>query len=484
MHLCGLVIFSMCLASGARRSMRFNDSHQDVHQQKNMLVNGLEVSVEAREALVPGGFRMGLFRHAGPQPGASSKESETRAAPSFRFGPRRAKDTHMALGAAVEDKPKVGFVGWRGMVGSVLMDQMEKEKDFDGSFEPIFFSTSNAGGAGPTVEGSSATLGDAKDIDALKKLDVIITAQGGDYTEEVHPKLRAAGWDGYWIDAASTLRMKDNAIIVLDPVNRDVIDKALQCDTKDFVGGNCTVSLLLLALAGLLKKGWVEWITSMTYQAASGAGANNMIELVKQMRELGAKAPAADGPSKSILDLDREVTEEMRSSSHPTSAFGANLAGSLIPWIDKKMENGQTKEEWKAGAEANKILGNTVVIPIDGQCVRVGAMRCHSQAVVVKLKEDVPMEEIEAAIASHNDWVKLVSNDKDDTLAELSPASVTGTMDIPIGRLRKMNLGPEYLTGFTVGDQLLWGAAEPIRRMLIIALNYIDGGKRPLASPE
>jgi aspartate-semialdehyde dehydrogenase len=389
--------------------------------------------------------------------------------------------TPRSVDAVMADKPKVGFVGWRGMVGSVLMDRMEKEKNFDGTFEPVFFSTSAAGGKGPTVEGSSGVLGDAMDIEELKKLDVIMTAQGGDYTSEVHPKLREAGWDGYWIDAASTLRMADNSVIVLDPVNRDVIDKALQCDTKDFVGGNCTVSLLLLALAGLLKKGWVEWITSMTYQAASGAGARNMLELVKQMRELGSKAPADDAPAKSILDLDREVTEEMRSGGHPTDQFGANLAGSLIPWIDKKLENGQTKEEWKGGVEANKILGNTVVLPIDGQCVRVGSMRCHSQAVVIKLKEDVPMEEVEAAIASHNDWVKLVANEKEDTLKELSPAAATGTLDIPIGRLRKMNLGPEYLTGFTVGDQLLWGAAEPIRRMLMIALNHIDSGDRALA---
>jgi aspartate-semialdehyde dehydrogenase len=362
------------------------------------------------------------------------------------------------------------------------MDRMEKEKNFDGSFEPVFFSTSAVGGDGPTVEGSNGVLGDAMDIEELKKLDVIMTAQGGDYTSEVHPKLREAGWDGYWIDAASTLRMADNSVIVLDPVNRDVIDKALQCDVKDYIGGNCTVSLLLLALAGLLKKGWVEWITSMTYQAASGAGARNMLELVKQMRSLGEKAPADGAPAKAILDLDREVTEEMRSSGHPTEQFGANLAGSLIPWIDKKMENGQTKEEWKGGVEANKILGNTVILPIDGQCVRVGAMRCHSQAVVIKLKEDVPMEEVEAAIASHNDWVKVVSNEKENTLKELSPAAATGTLDIPIGRLRKMNLGPEFLTGFTVGDQLLWGAAEPIRRMLMIALNHIDDGKRPLAS--
>jgi aspartate-semialdehyde dehydrogenase len=276
--------------------------------------------------------------------------------------------------------------------------------------------------------------------------------------------------------------MKENSVIVLDPVNRDVIDKALECDTKDFVGGNCTVSLLLLALAGLLKKGWVEWITSMTYQAASGAGARNMEELVDQMRELGAKRPAEGSPAKSILELDREVTEEMRSGDHPTANFGANLAGSLIPWIDKKMDNGQTKEEWKAQAEANKIMGNSVIVPIDGQCVRVGAMRCHSQAVVIKLKEDVPMDQVESAIASHNDWVKLVSNEKADTLKELSPAAATGTLDIPIGRLRKMNLGPEYLTGFTVGDQLLWGAAEPIRRMLMITLNHMDGGKRPLAT--
>lgn len=384
------------------------------------------------------------------------------------------------------DEPvKVGFVGWRGMVGSVLMERMEAEKDFDENFKPVFFTTSAVGKAGPRVGGKeSSPLGDAHDINALAALDVIVTCQGGDYTTKVHPELRAKGWTGYWIDAASTLRMKDNSVIVLDPVNRGAVNEALTSGIKDYVGGNCTVSLSLLALAGLFEKGWVEWMTSMTYQAASGAGAKNMRELVRQMRAIGNAAPAnlVDDDSTAILDLDRAVTAELRSSAHPKAEFGAPLAGSLIPWIDKLMPNGQTKEEWKGGAEANKILARQggKEIPIDGQCVRIGAMRCHSQAITIKLNRDVPLAEIEAAISSHNEWCKVVPNNKEDTLAQLAPAAVQGTLTVPVGRLRKMTLGPEYITCFTVGDQLLWGAAEPVRRMLVLALGHIRGTKPKL----
>eukprot|EP00930_Biecheleria_cincta_P045103 TRINITY_DN31085_c0_g1_i1.p1 TRINITY_DN31085_c0_g1~~TRINITY_DN31085_c0_g1_i1.p1 ORF type:complete len:419 (+),score=77.32 TRINITY_DN31085_c0_g1_i1:64-1257(+) len=372
---------------------------------------------------------------------------------------------------------KVGFVGWRGMVGSVLMERMEAEHDFDGSFQAQFFSTSSVGGTGPTFGGTpSAPLGDANSMEALSALDVIVTCQGGDYTKAIHPKLRERGWEGYWIDAASALRMEDSAIIVLDPVNRKVIDDGLAQGVKDFIGGNCTVSLMLLALGGLFEKGWVEWMTSMTYQAASGAGAKNMRELVKQMRLVGgAPSELVDNDNSSILDLDRAVTATLRSGELPKSEFGAALAGSLIPWIDKAMPNGQTKEEWKGGAEANKIIGRDAgkAIPIDGQCVRIGAMRCHSQAITLKLTHDVPMSEIEAVIKSHNEWVRVVPNDKAETLAHLAPASISGTLTIPVGRLRKMTMGPEYLTAFTVGDQLLWGAAEPIRRMLGIVLQHL-----------
>jgi aspartate-semialdehyde dehydrogenase len=376
------------------------------------------------------------------------------------------------------NRVKVGFVGWRGMVGSVLMERMETENDFDESFEPLFFSTSSVGSAGPRVAGKdSAPLGDANSVAALALLDVIVTCQGGDYTREVHPKLRELGWNGYWIDAASALRMEKDAVIVLDPLNRSGIDEALAKGQKDFVGGNCTVSLMLLALGGLFKKGWVEWVSSMTYQAASGAGAKNMRELVKQMRSVSGapEGELLDNDNSSILDLDRAVASTLRSPDLPSSEFGVALAGSLIPWIDKAMPNGQTKEEWKGGVEANKIMGMEQgnAIPIDGQCVRIGSMRCHSQALTVKLTHDVPMEEVEAAIAGHNDWVKLVPNNKADTLAQLTPACTTGTLDIPVGRLRKMTLGPKYLTAFTVGDQLLWGAAEPVRRMMRIALEHI-----------
>mmetsp|Transcript_115527 Transcript_115527/g.224778 ORF Transcript_115527/g.224778 Transcript_115527/m.224778 type:complete len:398 (-) Transcript_115527:145-1338(-) len=375
--------------------------------------------------------------------------------------------------------PKVGFVGWRGMVGSVLMQRMEAEGDFDGRFNAHFFSTSGAGKPGPTIcKGDARTetgpLGDATNVDALMAMDVIVTCQGGDYTTELHPKLRHLGWSGYWIDAASTLRMTDNAVIVLDPVNKNLIDKALADGVKDFIGGNCTVSLMLMGLGGLFKKGWVEWISTMTYQAASGAGAKNMRELVKQMRAIGNVPDKLVDDDTSILELDSIVSKMLvEPGKLPTAEFGTALAGSLIPWIDKPMPNGQTKEEWKGGVEANKILGAGSLIPIDGQCVRIGAMRCHSQAVTIKLKHDVPLDEIAKAIAEHNEWVRFVPNNKPDTLAQLTPAAVTGSLTIPVGRLRKMTLGPEYLTAFTVGDQLLWGAAEPLRRQLIIVLEHM-----------
>jgi len=366
---------------------------------------------------------------------------------------------------------KVGFIGWRGMVGSVLMGRMEAERDFDGSFEPHFFSTSQSGGAGPKF--AAAPLGDAHDLKALAAMDLVVTCQGGDYTSKVHPALRATGWQGLWLDAASTLRMKDDAVIVLDPVNRAVIDAGLASGIRDYIGGNCTVSLMLMALGGLFAQGWVEWMSTMTYQAASGAGAQNMRELVKQMRALGGVDAALLEDRSAILDLDRAVTAAFTAPGFPQAQFGAPLAGSLIPWIDKAWENGQTKEEWKGVAETNKILGSARTIPVDGQCVRVGSMRCHSQAVTIKLTRDVPLAEIEDAIRGYNPWVRLVANSKEATLRELSPAVVSGKLEVPVGRLRKMNFGPDYLTAFTVGDQLLWGAAEPIRRMLLIALGRL-----------
>jgi len=368
---------------------------------------------------------------------------------------------------------KVGIIGWRGMVGSVLMERMRAEDDFQG-FESCFFSTSQAGQAGPEINGTTYELLDAHDVGLLKELDVILSCQGGGYTTEVYPQLREAGWQGYWIDAASTLRMEKNAIIVLDPVNRKVIDQGLVDGIKDYVGGNCTVSLMLMGLAGLFEQGWVEWITSQTYQAASGAGAKNMRELVNQMRIVGENcAGLLENPATAILDIDRNVIDTVRSSSFPTDNFGAPLAASLIPWIDRAMENGQTREEWKGISETNKILGREENrIPIDGCCVRVGSMRCHSQAYTIKLNRDVPLADVEAAIAEQNEWVYLVANNKEETLRELTPARVTGTLDIPVGRLRKMNLGNEYLSAFSVGDQLLWGAAEPVRRMLKIVLDY------------
>ena len=371
---------------------------------------------------------------------------------------------------------KVGFVGWRGMVGSVLMDRMREENDFAGIEEPVFFTTSQVGQAGPSpdqVGGKTIPpLIDAMDIDELSEMDAIVTCQGGDYTKEVFEKLRNTGWQGYWIDAASALRMAEDSTIILDPVNRDVIDQALDDGRKDFIGGNCTVSLMLMGLGGLFKHDLVEWMTAMTYQAASGAGARNMRELLNQMGHLrDSSGNLLSNPSSAILEIDKVVTDDMRSSDFPVENFGVPLAGSLIPWIDVALENGQSKEEWKAVSETNKILGRSDnIIPIDGTCVRIGAMRCHSQALTIKLKKDVPIDEIEQILDEANAWSKVVPNDRDQTVRELSPAAVTGTLTVPVGRLRKMNLGSEFLNAFTVGDQLLWGAAEPLRRMLKILL--------------
>ena len=364
---------------------------------------------------------------------------------------------------------KAGIVGWRGMVGSVLMQRMTAERDFE-HFEPVFFSTSQAGGAAPDVGRGAGTLRDANDLAALAACDVIVTSQGGDYTNAVHPKLRASGWRGYWIDAASALRMKDDAVIILDPVNRDVIDAGLRAGIRDYIGGNCTVSLMMMALGGLFRAGLIEWITSMTYQAASGAGAQNMRELIEQMGAAHASvASMLRDPSSAILDIDRAVTDCLRGEGLPRAQFGVPLAGSLIPWIDKDLGNGQSREEWKGSAETNKILGRgSNPIPVEGLCVRIGAMRCHSQAMTLKLNRELPLGEIERLIAGGNDWVRLVPNTRDDSIRELSPARVSGTLDVPIGRVRKLSMGGEYLSAFTVGDQLLWGAAEPLRRMLRI----------------
>ena len=374
-------------------------------------------------------------------------------------------------------KQSVGLVGWRGMVGSVLMQRMRDEGDF-ALIDPVFFSTSNAGGRAPEWAGATA-LQNAFDTDALKKLPIIVTAQGGDYTSEVYPKLRAAVWTGLWIDAASTLRMKDDAIIVLDPVNRSVIDAALKRGGRDFVGGNCTVSCMVMGLAGLFKAGLVEWMTSMTYQAASGGGAQHMRELLTQFGLLNAAVKEQlDNPASAILDIDRNVLALQQSGQLPTEHFGIPLAGNLIPWIDKDLGNGMSREEWKGEAETNKILGRgagfgSTPIAIDGLCVRIGAMRCHSQALTLKLTRDVPIDEITEIVKNGTAWTKVVANTKDATLAGLSPVAVTGTLDIPVGRLRKLSMGPEYLAAFSVGDQLLWGAAEPLRRMLRIALGEL-----------
>jgi aspartate-semialdehyde dehydrogenase len=366
---------------------------------------------------------------------------------------------------------KVGIVGWRGMVGSVLMERMQAENDFR-DIEPIFFTTSQVGQSAPNIGRDLPPLQDANEVEALKAMDIIITCQGGDYTKAVFPRLRESGWQGYWIDAASSLRMSDDALIVLDPVNMAVIKEGIAKGVKNFVGGNCTVSLMLMGLGGLFNKGLVEWASAMTYQAASGAGAQNMRELIAQMGAIHGQAESllAD-PASAILDIDSQVASTMRSEDFPTSNFGFALAGSLLPWIDTELDNGQSREEWKAQAECNKILGREGnPVPVDGICVRIGAMRCHSQALTLKLTRNVPLDEIEQIIAEANDWVSVVPNHKEDTLKALTPAAVTGKLAIPVGRLRKLSMGSDYLAAFTVGDQLLWGAAEPLRRMLRILL--------------
>jgi aspartate-semialdehyde dehydrogenase len=374
----------------------------------------------------------------------------------------------------------VGLVGWRGMVGSVLMQRMQQEGDF-AHIEPVFFSTSNTGGKAPAMAKNETTLKDASNIDELKKCDIIITCQGGDYTTEIFPQLRAAGWNGYWIDAASTLRMKDDAIIVLDPVNLNVIKDALARGVKNYVGGNCTVSCMLMGLGGLFQHDLVEWMTSMTYQAASGGGAQHMRELLTQFGSINAEVKSLlDDPASAILEIDRKVLAKQHAmSADETRQFGVPLGGNLIPWIDKDLGNGVSREEWKAGAETNKILGRgaafgaaaKTAVPVDGLCVRIGAMRCHSQALTIKLKQDVPLDEIEGIIAATNQWAKVVPNNREASMQDLTPAAVTGSLTIPVGRLRKMQMGGEYLSAFTVGDQLLWGAAEPLRRMLRIVLD-------------
>ena len=358
------------------------------------------------------------------------------------------------------------------MVGSVLMQRMREEKDFD-LIEPVFFSTSQTGQPGPDVGKDVPALKDATSIDELKAMDVIVTCQGGGYTEDIYPQLRKAGWDGYWIDAASTLRMADEAIIVLDPVNLEVIKNGLANGVKTFVGGNCTVSLMLMAIGGLFDNDLVEWISPMTYQAASGAGAQNMRELIRQMGAINEAVKGLnDDPAAAILDIDKKLADFLRSDDYPKEKWGVPLAGSLIPWLDSQLDSGQTREEWKAEVETNKILGRSDdVIPIDGICVRIGAMRCHSQALTIKLKKDVPLDEIHGMLAAANDWVKVVPNDREVTMQELTPAAVTGTLTVPVGRLRKLTMGNDYLSAFTVGDQLLWGAAEPLRRMLRLLLD-------------
>jgi aspartate-semialdehyde dehydrogenase len=373
-------------------------------------------------------------------------------------------------------KKTLGLVGWRGMVGSVLMDRMRQEGDFN-HVETLFFTTSNIGGEAPAFAKSNTLLLDAHDLKSLAQCDIIITAQGGEYTQEIHPKLMSGGWRGHWIDAASTLRMKSDAVIILDPVNRHVIDQALERGNRNWIGGNCTVSLMLMAMGGLFKAGMVEWVSAMTYQAASGAGAQNMRELLAQMGALhGSVQTELADPASAILEIDQKVTQTLRSADFPVKNFrGVGLAGSLIPWIDVPVEHGQSKEEWKGGAECNKILGlpsfrSPGSIPIDGLCVRVGSMRCHSQGLTIKLNEDLPLPEIEKLLAQANDWVKVIPNEREYSERLLTPQAVTGRLDVPIGRLHKLAMGPTYLGAFTVGDQLLWGAAEPLRRMLNILL--------------
>ena len=367
---------------------------------------------------------------------------------------------------------RVGIVGWRGMVGSVLVQRMREERDFD-HVEPVFFSTSQAGGKGPRIGRDAEPVKDARDLAALKALPVIISCQGGDYTHEVYPKLRQSGWEGYWIDAASALRMDDDAVIILDPVNMPLIKDALSRNMKSFIGGNCTVSLMLMGLAGLFQRDEIEWMTSMTYQAASGAGAAAMRDLVAQMARVGRSAEQLlEDPASAILDIDQAVTETLRAADFPRSNTEFPLAGSLLPWIDKDLGNGQSREEWKGQAETNKILGrNGNAVPVDGVCVRVGSMRCHSQALTIKLRRALPLDEVEGMLAEAHDWVKVVPNRREESLAELTPAAVTGRLSVPVGRLRKLPMGDDYLAAFTVGDQLLWGAAEPLRRMVRILLD-------------
>ncbi len=373
---------------------------------------------------------------------------------------------------------RVGFIGWRGMVGSVLMQRMREEEDFTG-IEPVFFSTSNIGGDAPQEAGTRATLKDARDLKQLSACDVLVSCQGGEYTTEVYGPLRESGWQGYWIDAASTLRMEKDAVIVLDPVNRKIIEQALASGIRSFIGGNCTVSLMLMACAGLFQAGLMEWVSSMTYQAASGAGAAKMLELVKQMGCL--VDPARRNPSENALEVDRMVIETQRSAALPTQEFGAPLAGSLLPWIDKEMPGGQTKEEWKGMAETNKIMGLDPPVPVDGICVRVGAMRCHSQGLTIKLTKEVPLAEIESILARNNEWVRVVPNTKEASIRDLTPTAVSGRLHVPIGRLHKLKMGPDYLGAFTVGDQLLWGAAEPLRRMLNIVREHLGESAEPVA---
>jgi aspartate-semialdehyde dehydrogenase len=378
----------------------------------------------------------------------------------------------------------VGIIGWRGMVGSVLVQRMREERDFD-AIEPVFFSTSQAGAAAPAIGKSVPAVKQAKDLSELTAMDVLISCQGGEYTSEIYPQLREAGWQGYWIDAASTLRMAPDAVIILDPVNRDVIDRALERGVRNYIGGNCTVSLMLMAMTGLFRAGLVEWMTAMTYQAASGAGAQQMRELVSQMGRVHASARTLlDDPASAILDIDRTVTETLRAGDFPVAnTYGYPLAGSLLPWIDKDLGNGQSREEWKGSAETNKILGRSKEpIPVDGICVRIGSMRCHSQGLTIKLRRDVPLAEIESMLRAAHEWVRVIPNEKEASLRDLTPASVTGTLQVPIGRLRKLAMGGEYLGAFTVGDQLLWGAAEPLRRMLRILQSANISAAAPAAA--
>jgi aspartate-semialdehyde dehydrogenase len=372
---------------------------------------------------------------------------------------------------------RVGFIGWRGMVGSVLMERMREERDFE-AIDPVFFTTSNVGGPGPAIGKPVMALKDANDVRELSKLDILVSCQGGDYTKGIYPRLRAQGWNGYWIDAASALRMEKDCVIVLDPVNRPLIDRAIAEGVRNYIGGNCTVSLMLMAIDGLLKEDLVEWVSAMTYQAASGAGAQNMRELLQQMGEVHFAARALlEDPASAILEIDREVAGILRDESFPTEHFGVPLAGSLLPWIDSDLGNGQSREEWKGHVESNKILGREAdPIAVDGLCVRVGAMRCHSQGLTLKLRRDLPLADIEAILAKGNDWVRVVPNRREETLKRLTPVAVTGTLEVPIGRIRKLRMGGEYVSAFTVGDQLLWGAAEPLRRMLgiLIAARVAD----------